>query len=105
MTRRRGEHSRCRRAGQIWFAVSDLQWPPSPLEAEGWGGGYLSDSAARVPPSRLARIAREPTSPSRGEVIGASGQARDIVKRCGGPIRFGTSRLTTLPLRGREKKA
>jgi hypothetical protein len=105
MTRWRDEHSRCRRAGQIWFAVSDLQSPPSPLEGEGWVEGYLSDSAARVPPSRLARIVREPSSASRGEVIGASGQARDIVGRCGGPTRFGASRLTTLPLRGREKKA
>src|SRR5439155_26486652 len=39
---------------------------------EGWGGGCLFDAADRIPPSRLARTAREPTSPSRGEVTGAS---------------------------------
>jgi protein ImuB len=32
----------------------------------------LSNSAERIPPSRLARSAREPTSPTRGEVTGAS---------------------------------
>ncbi len=43
-------------------------------EGEGWGGGYLFDCAGLLPPSRLARRAREPTSPSRGEVTGASCQ-------------------------------
>src|ERR1700693_1631443 len=63
--------------------------PPSPLEGEGWGGGCLFDSAGLIPTSPLAhaksdvsdlanvnteigncrfRMAREPTSPTRGEV-------------------------------------
>jgi tRNA pseudouridine32 synthase/23S rRNA pseudouridine746 synthase len=41
----------------------------------GWG---VSDPAKFAPPSRLVRFAREPTSPSRGEVIGATGQAGAI---------------------------
>src|SRR5262249_49100460 len=44
---------------------------PSPLVGEGWGGGCLFDSAEFVPPSRLARCARKPTSPTSGEVTGA----------------------------------
>jgi len=52
-----------------------LQSPPSPLVGEGWGGGCLSDSAGCGPPSRLARSAREATSPTRGEVSAESWQA------------------------------
>src|SRR6266700_4685200 len=32
---------------------------PSPLVGEGWGGGCLFDSAGLIPPSRLARSARD----------------------------------------------
>src|ERR1700680_734917 len=56
---------------------------------QGWGGGYLFDSAGMIPPSRLARSARDIAmlriaffeqrrpkaayaSPTRGEVTGAS---------------------------------
>src|SRR5947208_1636086 len=54
---------------------------PSPLVREGWGGEALLTRL--LPPSRLARSAREATpdrvrgrlSPTRGEVSGASGQA------------------------------
>ena len=66
-------------AEQSDLAPSVPQSAPSPLEGEGWGGGYLFDSAEQIPPSRLARTAREPTSPSRGEVIGASGQPNATV--------------------------
>src|SRR5229473_6141437 len=47
---------------------------PSPLVGEGWGGGCL-ELRTLLPPSRLARFAREPTSPTRGEVSGASCEA------------------------------
>ncbi len=60
------------------LAASKPHSPPSPLEGEGWGGGYLFDSAEQIPPSRLARAAREPTSPSRGEVTGANGPPNAI---------------------------
>src|SRR5260370_19526560 len=72
---------------------------PSPLVGEGWGGGCLFDSADLIPPSRLAhaksdvsdlanvhaeigncrfRMARDPASPTRGEVTGASCRAYAI---------------------------
>ena len=54
------------------MAPGGPQSSPSPLVGEGWGGGYLFDSADSAPPSRLARYACEPTSPTRGEVTGAS---------------------------------
>src|SRR5213593_1497242 len=55
-------------AGLSHLTPNEPQSPPSPLVGEGWGGGCLFDSAELVPPSRLARSAREPTSPTRGEV-------------------------------------
>src|SRR6266849_1131859 len=58
------------------FRATGLQSAPSPLEGEGWGGGYLNpyvrSTFELAPPSRLAREARNPTSPSRGAVYGAS---------------------------------
>jgi uncharacterized membrane protein len=57
------------------LAPTEPHSPPSPLEGEGGGGGY-SFPSADLPPSRLARGARKPTSPSRGEVFRASRKAR-----------------------------
>jgi hypothetical protein len=83
---------------------TEPQSAPSPLVGEGWGGGCLFDSARPIPPSRLAhaksdvsdlanvnteigncrfRMAREPTSPTRGEVTGASCQLYAISARRG----------------------
>src|SRR5262249_55271398 len=63
---------------QLSMAASEPHSAPSPLEGEGWGGGWLFDSAELVPPSRLARFARETTSPSRGEVTRASDPPNDF---------------------------
>src|SRR5205823_10092258 len=58
------------RGGLSHLTPSERQAAPSPLVGEGWGGGHLSVSAEPSPPSRFARSAREPTSPTRGGVTG-----------------------------------
>src|SRR5712692_3819638 len=65
--------------------------PPSPLAGEGWGGGCLFDSADQIPPSRLARKARKPTSPTRGEVSGASSPS------CAKALRPGGREISPIP--------
>src|SRR5207244_4695888 len=52
-------------AEQSPMLLGEPHSPPSPLEGEGWGGGCLFDSAELIPPSRFARSAPAPTSPSR----------------------------------------
>jgi hypothetical protein len=54
---------------RIWLRGCRNLLPPPLWRRE---GGCLFDSAELIPPSRLARIVREPTSPIRGEVTGAS---------------------------------
>ena len=72
------------------LTLAALQPAPSPLEGEGWGGGYDANSAFVIsppsrPPSRYAL--RRSTSPSRGEVTsecisrGHSSPARGEGKR------------------------
>ncbi len=45
--------------GLSHLTPNEPQSAPSPLEGEGWGGGCLFDSAGVIPPSRLARSARD----------------------------------------------
>ena len=66
-------------AGLSHIAPSGPQSSPSPLVGEGWGGGYLFDSADSTPPSRLARYACEPTSPTRG------GNRSELLAMCNCP--------------------
>src|SRR5262249_57778561 len=61
----------------------DRRAPPSPLAGEGWGGGYLFAYARAAPPSRFARIARETTSPTRGEVTGVNGEEKNQIYSSG----------------------
>src|SRR5262249_60790518 len=63
---------------QLSMAASRPHSAPSPLEGEGWGGGWLFDSEELVPPSRLARSARAPASPPTGEETGASDPSDEV---------------------------
>src|SRR5712691_844828 len=103
----------------IAYGSAEQHSAPSPFEGEGWGGGWLFDSAEPRTPSRFAhaksdvsdlanvhaeigncrfRMAREPTSPTRGEVTGVclsddpnfTQQARASGARPG--LRFGGGR-------------
>src|SRR5262249_26050117 len=76
------------RVHRMWLEASRNRVPP-PWWGRDGEGGHLFDSAKAEPPSRLARAAREATSPTRGEVSGATR------KVCG--IIFGTA-ITLLAL-------
>src|SRR5205085_8808560 len=80
-----------RQGYRIWLRPSGRLLPP--LVGEGWGGGYLFVSAEPRPPSRFARSAREPTSPTRGEVTGASREPYAIALPFRGGI-FALARAT-----------
>src|SRR5437763_12087856 len=75
------------RAGLSHLTPSERQVAPSPLVGEGWGGGCLFVSAEPRPPSRLGREAREPISPTRGEVTGASREPYAIALPLQGRVR------------------
>src|SRR5712691_12447345 len=119
-------HSPTSPGGAIAYDLPSRILLPPPLwgrdgEGGGWGGGCLFDSAALVPPSRLARSARDIAmlciaffqerrpkaayaSPTRREVPGASCQPHAIAL----PFRRGRSppshAVETEPLRWRSTR-
>src|SRR5438093_6824997 len=58
--------------GRAFHTSHEQQAAPSPLVGEGCGGGYPFNSAEPAPPPGWRARARQPTSPTRGEVTRAS---------------------------------